>query len=103
MGTIGEMTLEEAASQAAGNWKRYSCFCWDRMREIDDPDDWAIIYTHHRDSGLLDQSSGSSISRNRSQQKREYRFQLPAAWLAASSRVISPIVPMCYLRCESLG
>src|SRR6516225_1706087 len=62
MGTIGEMTLEEAASQAAGNWKRYSCFCWDRLREIDDPDDWAIIYTHHRDSGLLDQSNAAAIA-----------------------------------------
>jgi hypothetical protein len=51
VGTIGEMTLEEAASQAAGNWQRYSCFRWDRLREIDDPDDWVIIYTHHGDSG----------------------------------------------------
>ena len=62
MGTIGEMTLEEAASQAAGNWKRYSCFCWDRLREIDDPDDWAIIYTHHRDSGLLDESNAAAMA-----------------------------------------
>ena len=62
MGTIGEMTPEEAASQAAGNWKRYSCFCWDRLREIDDPDDWAIIYTHHRDSGLLDQSNAAAMA-----------------------------------------
>jgi hypothetical protein len=62
MGTIDEMTLEEAASQAAGNWKQYSCFCWDRLRKIDDPDDWAIIYTHHRDSGLLDQSNAAAIA-----------------------------------------
>ena len=62
MGTIGEMTLEEAASQAAGNWKRYSCFCWDRLHEIDDPDAWAIIYTHHRDSGLLDQSNAAAMA-----------------------------------------
>ena len=62
MGTIGEMTLEEAASQAAGNWKRYSCFCWDRLREIDDPEDWAIIYTHHRDSRLLDQSNAAAMA-----------------------------------------
>jgi hypothetical protein len=62
MGTIGEMTLEEAASQAAGNWKRYSCCCWDRLREIDDPDDSAILYTHHRDSGLLDQSNAAAMA-----------------------------------------
>jgi hypothetical protein len=62
MGKIGEMTLEEAASQAAGNWKRCSCFCWDRLREIDDPADWAIVYTHHRDSGLLDQSNAAAMA-----------------------------------------
>ena len=61
MGTIGEMTLEEAASQAAGNWKRFSCFCWDRLRKIDDPDAWAIVYTNSRDSGLLDQSNAKAI------------------------------------------
>jgi hypothetical protein len=32
------------------------------LREIDDPDDWAIIYTHHRDSGLLDQSNATAIA-----------------------------------------
>jgi hypothetical protein len=62
METIGEMTVEEAASQAAGNWTEYSCFCWDRLRDIDDPDEWAIIYTHHRDSGLLDQSNAASMA-----------------------------------------
>ena len=30
MTTIGEMTLEDAATQAAGNWKRFGCFVWDR-------------------------------------------------------------------------
>jgi hypothetical protein len=62
MGTIGEMTLEEAANQAAGNWMRFSCFCWDRLREIDHPEDWAIVYTHHRDSGLLDQSNAAAMA-----------------------------------------
>ena len=48
MGTNSEMTLEHAARGAAGNWRSWTCFVWDRLREIDDPDDWAIIYTHHR-------------------------------------------------------
>ena len=52
-------TLQRAA---AGNWKRFSCFCWDRLREIDDPDNWAIIYTHNRDSGLLAQSNAAVIA-----------------------------------------
>jgi hypothetical protein len=62
MGTIGEMSIEEAVTQAVGNWKRFSCFCWDRLREIDDPDNWGILYTHNRDSGLLDQSNAANIA-----------------------------------------
>ena len=62
MGTIGEMTLEHAAREAAGNWRSWTCFVWDREREIDDPDEWAIIYTHHRDSRLLDQSNAAAMA-----------------------------------------
>ena len=61
--TIGEMTIEDAASEAAGNWQRFTCFVWDRARDLDDPDDWAIIYTHNRDSGLLDVSNADAIAR----------------------------------------
>jgi hypothetical protein len=62
MATLGEMNLEEAAGHAAGNWKRFSCFCWDRLREIDKPDEWAIVYTHNRDSGLLTLSNAAIIA-----------------------------------------
>jgi hypothetical protein len=62
MAAIAEMTLQNAARAAAGNWKTFSCFCWDRLREIDDPDNWAILYTHSRDSGLLAQSNASVIA-----------------------------------------
>lgn len=61
--TVAEMTLEDAAREAAGNWKRFTCFVWFREREIDDPDAWAIVYTHNRDSGLLDQSNADAISK----------------------------------------
>jgi hypothetical protein len=60
--TIGEMTIEDAAREAAGNWRRFTCFVWDRDRELDDPDEWAILYTHNRDSGLLDVSNAEAIS-----------------------------------------
>jgi hypothetical protein len=62
MKTMGEMTLENAATQAAGNWKRFVCFAWDRVRDLDDPDAWAIVYTHSRDSGLLDLSNADAIA-----------------------------------------
>jgi hypothetical protein len=60
--TVGEMTLEDAAREAADNWKQFECFCWFREPDIDDPDNWAIIYTHNRDSGLLDQSNADQIT-----------------------------------------
>lgn len=53
---LGELDLEDAAKEAAGNWKKFECFCWFRD-DIDDADNWGIVYTHHRDSGLLDLSN----------------------------------------------
>jgi hypothetical protein len=60
---IGELNLEEAAKEAAGNWRHFHCFVWFRDRELNDADQWAIIYTHHRDSGLLDQSNAAVIEK----------------------------------------
>ena len=60
--SLGELTLEEAADEAAGNWQDFHCFVWWREREMDDAQDWAIIYSHHRDSGLLDQSNAQIIA-----------------------------------------
>ena len=63
MVALGDMTVEEAAEKAAGNWQDFTCFWWIRAREIDAPEDWAIIYTHNRDSGLLDQSNAAVIAK----------------------------------------
>ena len=60
--TIGDLDLESAAKEAAGNWRDFTCFAWFREKDIESPDDWAIIYTHHRDSGLLDQSNAEAIA-----------------------------------------
>jgi len=60
---LGDLTLEEAAKKAAGNWRKFECFCWDRARELEDADQWAIRYTHHRDSGLLDVSNAAVIEK----------------------------------------
>ena len=63
MPILGELSLEDAATQAAGNWQRFTSFIWFRDREVEDADQWAIIYTHNRDSGLLDQSNAKVISK----------------------------------------
>ncbi len=60
---LGERDLEDAAKEAAGNWQEFRCFVWWRERDIPDPDKWAVIYTHHRDSGLLDQSNAEVIAK----------------------------------------
>jgi hypothetical protein len=57
------MSLEDAARDAAGNWKRFDCFVWFREDEIDDADNWSITYTHKRDSGLLAQSNADQIAK----------------------------------------
>ncbi len=60
---LGELTLEEAAQKAAGNWQRFESFVWFRRNEIDDAGKWAVIYTKNRDSGLLDQSNAVVIEK----------------------------------------
>lgn len=59
---LGDLDIEEAAKMAAGNWERFSCFAWFRKNDITRPNDWAVIYTHNRDSGLLDQSNAGVIA-----------------------------------------
>lgn len=59
----GELTLGDAASESAGNWQRFDSFCWFRRDEVEDPENWAIFYTRHRDSGLLDQSNAAAIAK----------------------------------------
>jgi len=60
---LGEIDLEPAAKQAAGNWMSFECFCWDKATELADAENWAIVYTHQRDSGLLDQSNAAAIEK----------------------------------------
>lgn len=60
---LGTLDIQEAAEAAAGNWQRFDSFVWFRDRELDDADRWSIIYTHNRDSSLLDQSNASVISK----------------------------------------
>jgi len=61
MRDLGELSLEEAAKQAAGNWREFHCFVWWRKDDLPDADKWAIVYTHNRDSGLVDQSNDVAI------------------------------------------
>lgn len=59
----GRRRVEEAARALAGNWRNFDSFVWWREHELHDPDQWLIHYTHHRDSGLLDQSNAARMRR----------------------------------------
>jgi hypothetical protein len=59
---LGDLSLTDAAKVAAGNWRTFDCFIWDGFDRAD-AEDWAIIYTHHRDSGLCDWSNAGVIAK----------------------------------------
>lgn len=63
MPKLGTLTLEDAAKKAAGNWQRFDSFVWFRDKDVEDADKWAMIYTHNRDSGLLDKSNATAIAK----------------------------------------
>lgn len=58
---IGELDLEDAAKEAAGNWQEWDSFAWFRDSDLEKPEDWFIYYGHHRDSTLLDRSNSVQI------------------------------------------
>ena len=63
MTELGYLDLDHAAEEAAGNWQHFDSFAWHRAIDLDDAENWAIVYTHHRDSGLLDQSNAAVIAK----------------------------------------
>ena len=54
---------EQAAKEMAGNWRKFQSFAWHRGHALEDAGQWAIVYTSHRDSGLLNQSNSTEIAR----------------------------------------
>ncbi len=60
--TLGQLDLQSAAEEVAGNWLRFSDFAWHRKYDLESPEDWGLIYTHNRDSDLLDLSNSDVIA-----------------------------------------
>lgn len=54
-------TIEEAAREAAGNWKEFESFGW--HDKPDDAENWTIVYTSNRDSRLIEQSNAAAIEK----------------------------------------
>ena len=61
---LGEMTIEDAALDSAGNWEKFDSFIWYGRPEDakENPKSWALFYTHNRDSGCLDKSNGEEFA-----------------------------------------
>jgi hypothetical protein len=53
--------VELAAQELAGNHRDFECFAW--WGRPEDSDRWCVVYSHHRDSGLLDQSNAAAIEK----------------------------------------
>lgn len=49
------------AAKAAGNHRRFECFAW--FARPPDSDQWTIVYTHNRDSDVLEQSNAAAIAK----------------------------------------
>jgi hypothetical protein len=53
--------VELAAQELAGNHEKFDSFVW--WEHPEDAHNWCVVYSHHRDSGLLDQSNAAAIER----------------------------------------
>lgn len=54
-------SIESLAQEMVGNWQKFDSFCWHRQYDLESPEDWTIVYTHGRDSGLVAQSNAHAI------------------------------------------
>jgi len=54
--------IESTAKEMAGNWRKFSCFAWNRAYDLEDADNWMIWYTSGRDAGLLAQSNHNEVA-----------------------------------------
>lgn len=52
---------KDLAKELVGNWKSFASFYW--ADQPDDADDWCIVYTHNRDSGLVSISNAATIEK----------------------------------------
>lgn len=59
--TMATMELESAARELAGNHRDFNSFCWYDRPE--DSDNWGIVYTVNRDSGIVDRCNAQEIDK----------------------------------------
>jgi hypothetical protein len=55
--------VKDAATQLRGNWRTFGSFAWFGRSEVENPDEYAIVYLSNRDSDIIDQSNEAVILR----------------------------------------
>lgn len=55
------LDIERLVKEAAGNHRKFESFCWDA--EPEDGENWTLVYTNNRDSGLSEQSNAAAIEK----------------------------------------
>jgi hypothetical protein len=66
------------AKEAAGNWRKFSCFAW--FEKPADAENWTVVYTSNRDSGLIDQSNAAAIDKALRRFKADVRPEHHSHW-----------------------
>jgi len=51
---------QDLAEKLVGNWQKFESFGWGSQPE-ENPENWTIVYTSNRDSGLTDQANAAAI------------------------------------------
>ncbi len=59
---LASLGLDEWAKELAGNWMTFRDFGW-HDRPDENAEDWGLVYTRNRDSGLLAKSNAASIAK----------------------------------------
>lgn len=62
MSSLATMEYESAARECAGNHQKFDSFCW-YDRPDDNPQEWGIVYTHNRDSGIIERCNAESTGK----------------------------------------
>jgi hypothetical protein len=77
MSWYNDVSLDNA-KECAGNWRKFDSFAW--FDKPEDANNWMIIYTHNRDSGLLEQSNAKAIEKALSQFSNDVREEDHGHW-----------------------
>lgn len=86
---IASMSLEDAAKEFAGNWKKFDSFAW--HEQPDDAENWGHYILSHRDSDPLSRSNEKAIEKifKDEQYADDVRFEQHSHWAVGHVSVLT--------------